>query len=220
MEKGQAAARKASKLASDEGSPGTAAKDMSVFSRPRTDADVLPDDLSYWLKHERCTEWELSRSGSCPGDAVADEARLLLANLGVRKTKLYAWPTTNGWVCWAWAEGAEGCISHFTAKRHVAFMEIDPDDEGVGYPGTLVGIAADDVASAEVQVLGVRHTATLDSNGVFYELTDDSCTMRAFESLIATSADGSSATQAIDWAHGPTLDGEHPANVNPESCAG
>ena len=159
--------------------------------------------------------------GSCWGDAVADESRLLLTDLGVRKTSLYAWPTTNGWVCWAWAEGAGGCIPHFPAKQpRVAFMGIDPDDEGTGYPGTLVGDAADDEVSAEVQVRGVNHAATLESNGVFYELTDGSCTNRAFESLIATSRDGSSARKAIDWAHGPTMDGEHPANVLPEGCTG
>jgi hypothetical protein len=223
MERARSAAQKASKLASDEGSPGTAASEMRVFSRPRTDADVLPVDLSYRLKPhgERACEWQLAHLGSCEGGAVADESRLLLTDLGVRKTSLYAWPTTNGWVCWAWAEGAGGCIADFTTKQpRVAFMGIDPDDEGTGYPGTLVGVAADDVASAEVQVRGVRSAATLESNGVFYELTDASCTMRAFELLIATSRDGSSGSKAIDWAHGATLDGEHAANVLPEGCAG
>jgi hypothetical protein len=194
-----------------------AVNEMRVFSRPRTEEDVLPSRLFYRLKGNHCGEWQRSHDGGCIGEAIADQSRLLLTNVGVRETALYAWPTTNGWVCWAWAEGAGGCIAHFTVEQpRVAFMGIDPDDEGIGYPGTLVGIAADNVASAEVQVRGVRHAATVESNGVFYELIDSSCTMRAFEALIATSRDGSSGTRGIDWSHEATLDGEHPANVLPE----
>jgi hypothetical protein len=91
-------------------------------------------------------------------------------------------------------------------------MGIDPDRQGIGYPGTLVSIVPDDVASVEVQVRGVRHAAIVESNGVFYELIDSSCTMRAFESLTVTFRDGSSATYPIEWHHG--------ANGLPETCAG
>ena len=233
---GYPAADKVSRSANDTASSGhekaktgrevssseLAVNEMSVFSRPRTEEDVLPSRLLYRLKGNHCGEWQRSHDDDgCIGEAIADQSRLLLTNLGVRETALYAWPTTNGWVCWAWAEGAGGCIPHFTAEQpRVAFMGIDPDDEGIGYPGTLVGIAADDVASAEVQVRGVRHAATVESNGVFYELIDSSCTMRAFEALTATSRDGSSGRRAIDWSHEATLDGEHPANVLPEGCAG
>ena len=91
-------------------------------------------------------------------------------------------------------------------------MGIDPDEEGVGYPGTLVSIVPDDVVSAEVQVRGVHHAAIVESNGVFYELTDSSCTMRAFESLTVTFRDGSSTTDPLEWHHG--------GNELPETCAG
>jgi len=43
--------------------------------------------------------------------------------------------------------------------------------------------------------------------------------MRAFEALTATSRDGSSGSNAIDWKHEAT-DAGHPANVLPEGCAG
>jgi hypothetical protein len=189
-----------------------AADEMSVFSRRRTEADVIPSELSYRLQPQTCTEW-LRAHGHCLGDAIPDESRLLLSDLGVKKSSLYAWPTTKGWVCWAWDEGAGGCLPDFAhGETRVAFSGIDPDDEGLGYPGTLVGVVPDDVAAAEVQVRGVGDTALVQSNGIFYELPDGSCTNWAFESLTATYRDGSSVSVPIEWHHG--------SRELPETCAG
>jgi hypothetical protein len=188
-----------------------AVDDMSVFSRPRTEADVVPSELSYRLEVQRCSERERVRLG-CPGDPIGDESGLLLSGLGVRRTSLYAWPTTNGWVCWAWAEGAGGCLSHFTQEHRVPFMGIDPDADGRGYPGTLVGVVPDDVAAAEVQVRRVRRAAIVQSNGIFYELPDGSCTYWALESLTTKYQDGSSDTDPIEWHEG--------SSGLPETCAG
>jgi hypothetical protein len=185
---------------------------MSVFARPRTDADVLPSRLSDRLMAKHCTDWERSHGG-CIGDAIADESRLLLAGIGVGTTTLYAWPTTGGWVCWAWDEGGGGCLHDFAQiKIRTAFMGIDPDFEGVGAPGTLVGVVPDDVATATVRVGGTEHPAVVQNNGVFYELPDGSCTNWAFEALTATYRDGSSDTVAIKWHHG--------SDVMPTTCAG
>ena len=118
----------------DASDPVPAVEEMSVFSRPRTEADVLPGGLGLPYRLE-CTEWHVAQGG-CPGDPIADESRLLLSGLGVRKTSLYAWPTTNGWVCWAWDDGGGGCQPDFAQLRQSAgFIGIDPDDEGIGYPG-------------------------------------------------------------------------------------
>jgi hypothetical protein len=127
-------------------------------------------------------------------------------------------------VCYAWAEGAGGCLPHFTeGPRRVAPMGIDPDEEGIGYPGTLVGVVPDDVVSADVQVQGARYAATVEGNGIFYELPDGACTNWAFESLTVTYRDGGSDTVPINWHHGPTLlDGRslYPAGELNPPCAG
>ena len=151
----------------DASDPVPAVKEMSVFSQPRTEADVLPSELSYRVKgHGNCPY--AHRPARCPGDPLPEESRLLLSGLGVRSTSLYAWPTTNGWVCWAWAEGAGGCVPDFAdVETRVHFMGIDPDDVGIGYPGTLVGVVPDDVTAAEVQVRGVTQAAIVESNGIF-----------------------------------------------------
>jgi hypothetical protein len=189
-----------------------AVDEMSVFSRPRTEADGLPSELSYRVKgHKDCPESVRAQFG-CPGDPIADESRLLLSGLGVRQTSLYAWPTTNGWVCWAWAEGAGGCQADFAPLRQSpGFMGIDPDDEGIGYPGTLVGIVPDDVAAAEVRVRGTSHAAIVGSNAIFYELPDSSCTNWAFDSVTVRYRDGRSATAPITWQQG--------SSELPETCA-
>jgi hypothetical protein len=201
----------------DSASPETddasvrAVKAMSVFSRPRTEVDVLPKELSYRLRGGTysCTDWHREHGG-CLGDPIADESRLLLSGLGVGNVSLYAWPTENGWVCWAWGDGGGGCAPHFTQERRVVFMGIDPDQECIGYPGTLLGVVPDDVVSAEVEVRGVRHPAIVESNAVFYELPDASFPMRAFDSLTATFSDGSTATDPIGWR----------TSRSDETCAG
>ena len=187
----------------DASDPLPAAKEMSVFSRPRTEADVLPGGLGLPYRLE-CTEWAVAHGG-CLGDPIPDDSRLLFSGLGVRNTSLYAWPTTTGAVCWAWVgEGAGGCIRDFAdAEIRVAYMGIDPDQAGSGYPGTLIGVVPDDVVAAQVQVDGVAQPAIVASNGVFYELPDGSCTNWAFESLTATYRDRSSNTVPIRWHDGP-----------------
>ena len=102
-------------------------------------------------------------------------------------------------------------------------MGIDPDDLGVGYPGTLVGVVPDDVEAADVQVQGVLYPATVERNGIFYELPDGSCTNWAFESLTVTYRNGGSDTVPIKWHHGPTLLGGrnlYPAGELNPPCAG
>ena len=188
----------------------SAVEEMSVFSRSRTEADALPGDLSYRLKGNRCNDWERAHGG-CLGDPIGEESRLLLSGLGVGDTSLYAWPTTGGGVCWAWDEGAGGCLHDFAHGGKVAYMGIDPDDEGIGAPGTLVGVIPDEVMAASVQIRGVTRPAIVHSNGIFYELPDGSCTNWAFESLTASYRDGNSETIPITWHHGPS--------DLPESCA-
>ena len=137
----------------------------------------------------------------------------------MRRTSLYAWPTTKGGVCWAWDQegsggydGAGGCIRDFPqAEMRIVFMGIDPDDDGIGAPGTLAGVVPDDVAGAQVQVRGVAQAAIVERNGIFYELPDGSCTFWAFESLTATYRDGSSDTVPVKWHHG--------SSELPETCA-
>jgi hypothetical protein len=179
----------------------TAVEEMSVFSRPRTEADVLPGGLGVPYRMH-CTEWHRDHGG-CAGDGLGDESRLLLSGLGVRDVSLYAWPTTNGWVCWARVGegGGGGCIRAFADARgtRIGFGGIDPHQPGSGYPGTLIGLLPDDVVAAPVQVDGVVQAAIVESNAIFYELPDSSCTNWAFESLTATYSDGRQDTVPISW---------------------
>jgi hypothetical protein len=184
-----------------------AVEEMSVFSRPRTEADLLPGGVGLPFRmHCPDVDWFLRVHGVCPGEALGDKSRLLLSGLGVRDESLYAWPTSNGWVCWTWGrEGGGACVSHFTEadEMRVDYAGIDPDHTGSGYPGTLIGIVPDDVVAAQVQVDGVAQAAIVESNAIFYELPDGACTNWAFESLTATYRDGSSNTVPIRWHNGP-----------------
>lgn len=193
-----------------------AVEEMSVFTRPRTQADVLPSP-SWGRRDWGCDEDMIEAWGGCLGSPLGDDSRLLLAAPGSTNINLYAWPTENGGVCFAWSGGAGGCVVDFqyyarAYGRSPTFMGIDPDREGVGVPGALVGVVPDNVASAEVVVQGQRRPAIVESNGLFYELPDPSCTFWAFESLTVGYVDGTSETVPIDWRRGRKA-GEGPCRV-------
>ena len=206
------AEKKVSKNAQNASSSKPAVEEMSVFARPRTEEDVLPSSLSYLLDDKPCTEWFRS-NGGCLGEGKPQESRLLLTYSGVRKTRLYAWPTTGGWVCLAPDGGGGSCIHDFSSgKTRTAYMGIDPDTDGVEAPGTLLGIVPDDVSAVTVKVGGIDYPAVVKNNGVFYELADGSCSFWAFESLTTTYRDGTSDTVPLHWHIG-----QEPM---PETCEG
>jgi hypothetical protein len=190
-----------------------AANEMSVFARPRTEADVTPSEFSHRLRPEgRCTDWQRSNMG-CLGDPIGDESRLLISPPSGTETNLYAWPTTTGAICWGWIGGAGACAHDFArGDSRALFMGIDPDAEGVGAPGTLLGVVPDDVAAVDVQVRGEQQAALVQGNGLFYELPDGSCTNWAFESITVRYRDGSADTVPIEWHHG--------REELPETCPG
>jgi hypothetical protein len=196
--------QKVSKKAQNASPSVPAVEEMSVFSRPRTEEDGLPSSLAYLLKGHQCDDW-LRSQDRCPGEAKPEESRLLLTNLGARKRSLYAWPTTNGWVCVAPDDGGASCIRDFRPEgrgTRTAYMGMDPDTDGVGAPGTLLGVVPDDVSAVTVKVGGVAYPAMVKNNGVFYELADGSCSFWAFQSLTTTYRDGTSDTVPIDWRNG------------------
>ena len=93
-------------------------------------------------------------------------------------------------------------------------MGIDPDTDGVGAPGALMGLVPDDVSAVTVKIGGVEQEqpAVIKDNGVFYELADGSCSFWAFESLTTTYRDGTSDTVPLHWHIG-----DEPM---PETCEG
>ena len=81
------AEKKVSNKAQNASQSVPAVDEMSVFSRPRTEEDVLPSSLDYLLKGHQCDD-SLRSQDRCPGEAKPEESRLLLTELGVRKTSL------------------------------------------------------------------------------------------------------------------------------------
>lgn len=187
----------------------TALAEMSVFSRPQTEADVLPRRLSYRLNDEPCPA--LGHTDAyCRGKAVGQESRLLLSGLGARSAKLYAWPTGEGWVCYAWDAGAGGCTPNFAeGDLPTAMIGIDPDELGVGAPGVLVGIVPDDVVGVSVKVDGIEYSAVVGSNGFFFELPTAKCSPRSFDSIWLTFRDGQREGKRLTMG-GPVRPGDPP----------
>jgi hypothetical protein len=180
-------------------------EEMSVFDVPRTEADVLPPHIAASVGGRgECTDWEIDSFGGCLGRGLGDQSRLLLSDLGVAKTELWAWPTETGGVCWAWDAGAGGCHLDWAFQaerwgRYVGFMSIDPDEHRVGAPTVLVGIVPDRVARVDLVVAGVSVPAVVDRNGVFYELPSTRCVPADVEEVRVTFDDGTVETGPTGW---------------------
>jgi hypothetical protein len=208
-----AAGQPSGSLSFEEGSStvtdyGDSVTEMSVFTNPRTESDVLPSGSSFRLGR----------------DDIAGESRLLLAGLGKTNASLYAWPMTSGWVCWAWGEGEGGCLAHFPVEERADFVGIDPDAMGAGAPGTIVGVVPDDVVAAQVNVDGIDHEALVQNNGLFYELSDAALvSCQAVDSVTISYRDGSSNTiphEMIGWISDPPETDAQPAGHDVDGLHG
>ena len=226
---GKAAGEPSGSLSFEEGS-STGATDatpaalaMSVFTRPRTEADVLPDEYSYRLRKAKgeCEGWLLEHD-ACFGEGVGEESRLVLADLGQTHAKLYAWPTTSGGVCWATGRGMGMCTNHFTGEDSAAFTGWDPDIPETGAPLTFLGVVPDDVVAAQVTVHGIDHDALVEDNGFFYELSDTADTCQPLDSVTIFYRDGTSETipdRMIGWGWTRPDDAPPPpAGEEPPRC--
>jgi hypothetical protein len=220
---GKAAGEPFGSLSFEEGSStgatdsGQAVTEMSVFTNPRTESDVLPSAYSFRLGSMSCDDWLRAHDG-CFGDDIAGQSRLLLAGLGETSASLYAWPMTSGGVCWAWGEGGGGCVKDFPVEDRAVVTGMDPDDALSGVPGTVVGLVPDDVVAAQVNVDGIDHEAVVQNNVLFYELADAAVSCRAVDSITILYRDGSSDTipdNMIGWEWNPSPEGDtQPARDN------
>lgn len=193
-----------------------AALEMSVFTNPRTESDVLPSAYSFRLGSMSCTDWQRTHD-ACFGDDIAGQSRLLLAGLGETNSSLYAWPMTSGGVCWASGRGSGMCIKHFTPDNRAAFTGMDPDTPGTGAPLTFVGIVPDGVVAARVTVRGFDDDALVQNNGFFYELSNAADVCQPVDSVTLFYRDGTSYTipdEMIGWGWTSPDDDAQPARDN------
>jgi hypothetical protein len=109
------------------------------------------------------------------GSHVADESRLLLEDLGTRRERLYAVPTTTGQVG-VYVVGAEaGDMRGWVAAElldgirwHISYGQ----EPGGPTHLSLFGLAADDAVALQVELAGTTESATLANNGFYYESED------------------------------------------------
>jgi hypothetical protein len=197
-----------------------AVAEMSVFKRPRTAADVLPERYAASLEPLPCPD-ELRELGRCPYPAhVGDESRLLLSGLGVQQESIYAWPMDDGSVCLGRARGGGSiCSPQFRKGIRAEIFGVDPPKvDGAGAPGAILGLIPDDVVAVDVVVLGMRRPATIGNNAFFYELPDVSCGLSTFDAVVVTLRDGTVLSESVGW------EGEdrpqHEGKVPPPFCRG
>jgi hypothetical protein len=163
------------------------AADIAAFARSRH----AGDDLS---STEAAEAKLLRASGNVnpklvPGDLLLGESRLLLSNLGARRSKIFVFPTSTGKVCYLLTGAGPGCVDSFTSfPGGVAYGFYDLDGPG-GEPPAVHGLIPNDVRSVSVAVAGTEHEALVANNAFFYEL-DAGEELSSLQSLTVRYADG------------------------------
>jgi hypothetical protein len=168
---------------------------MSVFTTRRAAGDAV-DVHALGL-----SDFSESQVGEL-GTLLPDQSRRLLPAQGALGD-LFGIPTSEGAVCLSVApRGAGTCARDLDELgRGIWFMGIDPDRQRKGAPGSVVGMASDDV----VAVLAVRRDGTyparLERNGFAYTLPSGACAVGDVSELIVKYADGSS--KRVDLSYWP-----------------
>jgi hypothetical protein len=179
------------------GNATPAVDEMRVFARPAEETDTLPRRFHDRLESIPCPALGPPMWG-CIGEQLSGMSRLLLSDLGELEAELYAWPTTEGYVCWGWDAGGGGCAPDFAlGDSRVSLLGTEPDPEGEGVPGALVGIVPDDVVAVAIGVDGVLYPAIVGNNGFFFEYPNARCTSAAIDSITVTFADGSTESRSL-----------------------
>lgn len=151
--------------------PTRSPQPLAVFSRPRTEEDVLPQALA-----ARVAE-SLPGAPSLPeevrnGRLYLDQSRRLLAGMGSAGVSLYAFPSERGGICAVFDRWGGGCLGEpaFTPDRPIAVDLIDPDGPGGGLPAVVAGLVPDNVVGVQALVGGRAYEAVVENNAYFLEL--------------------------------------------------
>jgi hypothetical protein len=143
---------------------------LAVFERARTAADILPARVAARLPSLAGDERVPVEFRNAPVRLA--ESRLLLSGVGSLRADLYAIPTANGGLCYAFTRGPQSCLVELTAKQPVSVAQYDPDGPGRGRPSAVAGIAPNDVVRIDVVIGGRRRRAILRNNAYFYEASN------------------------------------------------
>jgi hypothetical protein len=132
--------------------------ELASFSRPRVAADAMPPAVSELMRRV-----ELHPAGSLQ----PEQSRLLLKELGMDRARLYAAPTSHGWVCYATTNGIASCVSSLAGD---ASWKIESRK---GPPAVVFhGLVANNVTGIELILKSGSKEASL-ANNAFYGEADD-----------------------------------------------
>jgi hypothetical protein len=110
--------------------------------------------------------WNSERPSTAPGVALTARATDLLSGVGRERDTLTAFATRRGWVCYEIA--AAGTCGKLDLQGGVSFALLYTRAGGT----RLYGVAADKVARVQVDVAGTLTDATLQNNGLYYQLPE------------------------------------------------
>jgi hypothetical protein len=130
------------------------------------------------------------------GSAIGGEVRQLFADAGRNRVSLYAFPTTNGYVCYVLTESASpgSCVGRFARNQPIAWSVYS----GETVSPSIAGLVSDEVVSVEVVVKGTERSALL-AHGAFFYQPRDATAIADFDGLRVTLKDGTSVVKSLSF---------------------
>jgi hypothetical protein len=133
-----------------------------------------------------------------PGRVQLRRARLLATGIGPAGARLYAAPTTRGWVCYAVASPllAFNCLPRLD---HGLYLEVVDRDGPGGRAPYVFGLADDSVAALRLQVGTRLQDARLGRNAFTYTFPRSERRAQSLRAVVVTRRDGSTDRFTLKW---------------------
>ena len=158
----------------------------------RSSSVVIPADVS---STARTLAAGSSGESQPAGDVLVDQGQLLLsAHVGSEERAIYAFPTSNGWVCFVMDGLGSSCKSAFPVGEPAT---VDGGSlyfpASSGPPGELAGFTEDGVTNVQVVIGGTAYDAVLGNHAWYFQYPDNQTPATAATKVIVTLKDGSTA---------------------------
>jgi hypothetical protein len=150
------------------------ARELAIFSRSRTERDVLPSELTHTLRdayeHDDGLEDTSSSSDEEPGPLLIDESRLALERAGQFHFDHYLVPTRNGWICQAIVSAEHGYEASVCDSGLLNEGVTTANYEPSGTASILFGIVEDRVQAATLTRGKETFAAAVGENAFLVEV--------------------------------------------------
>jgi hypothetical protein len=133
-----------------------------------------------------------------PGTALPNQTRRIGHGLGKNRMDIYAFPTTQGKVCWVETESTPmgSCVPSFRFLKGEVATDVYSGDTA---PQTVTGVASNRVAAISVRVGDRLEPVTVARNTFFWQAPTSDVTRGDIKGLVVRWRDGRTFDVKLDF---------------------